>query len=134
MGDDQEKDEMESQEAPMDMGEEAGAAESPAEEVKDAFKAVGKGLGKLFSSIGAAVRDPEMQERAKAKGASVVDAVGSGINTVAGQVRETIQRRGDSDDEVEAETDTVVEGAARELDDADAVEEIRADLEGAEEE
>ena len=132
MGDDQEKDEMESQEAPMDMGEEAGAAESPVEEVKDALKTVGKGLGKLFASIGAAVRDPEMQERAKAKGAAVVDAVGSGINTVADQVRETIQRRDDSDDE--AETDTVVAGAVRELDDADAVEEIRADLEGAEEE
>ena len=134
MGDEQERDEMESVEEPMEAGNaEPEAAEGAGAEVKDAFKAVGKGLGKLFSSIGAAVRDPEMQEKAKAKGASVVDAVGSTINTVADQVRETIQRRGE-DDEVEPEADTVVEGAVRELDDADAVEEIRQDLEGAEEE
>lgn len=124
MSDDQMKDEGEHVEDAAAMGEDV--AESPAaQELKDAFQTVGKGLGRLFAAIGAAVRDPALQEKAKATGTSVVDAVGDTLNTVADQVKEVFQRTSES---VETEMDPSVEDAHRELDDTEAVEEIRADL------
>ncbi len=126
MGDEHMNDEMGSAEA-------SGAAEeahegSSTQEVKDAFATVGKGLSRLFSAIGSAIRDPEFQEKAKATGSSVVDAVGETLNTVADQVKDAFQRRGESAEEDGDGADEAMEDAERELDDADAVEEIRADL------
>ncbi len=124
MSDDHTKDEGEHVEDAAAMGEDV--AESPAaQELKDAFQTIGKGLGRLFAAIGSAVRDPALQEKAKATGTSVVDAVGDTLNTVADQVKEVFQRTSES---VETEIDLSVEDAHRELDDTEAVEEIRADL------
>ena len=76
------------------------------------------------------MRDPEVQEKAKRTGTSVVDALGTTLGTVAGEVRDVVNRRGSkpaAKEPAAAADDTAAE-ALRELDDADAVEEIRADL------
>lgn len=122
-----------SDEQPQDAGEPAeegtnnpqGEHESEAaSEVREAMHAVGEELNRLFSALGSAIRDPAVQEKAKATGSSIVDSVGDAFNTIAEQVRETFSRRSPS--EAESTEDAA---AHRELDDADAVEEIRADLE-----
>lgn len=105
-----------------------GEEGSSTDEVKDALRTVGEGLDRLFTAIGKAVRDPEVQEKAKQTGASVVDAIGTTLGTVAGDVRDVVQRKGGTPEE--SSTDAG-DDAVRELDDADAVEEIRADLDDA---
>ena len=107
-----------------------GEGEADTEEVKDALRTVGEGLDRLFTAIGKAVRDPEVQEKAKRTGTSVVDALGTTLGTVAGEVRDVVNRRGTKPaaEEPAAAADDTATDALRELDDADAVEEIRADL------
>ena len=102
-----------------------GEEGSSTDEVKDALRTVGEGLDRLFTAIGKAVRDPEVQEKAKQTGSSVIDAIGTTLGTVADDVRDVVQRKGSAPEEpsTDAEAD-----AMRELDDADAPEEIRADL------
>ncbi len=103
-----------------------GEEGSSTDEVKDALKTVGEGLDRLFTAIGKAVRDPEVQEKAKQTGTSVTDAIGTTLGTVASDVREMVQRKDAPPEEAPA-TDAEAD-AMRELDDADAVDEIRADL------
>ena len=98
---------------------------SSTEEVKDALRTVGEGLDRLFTAIGKAVRDPEVQEKAKQTGSSVIDAIGTTLGTVADDVRDVVQRKGAAPEEPAEDAEAE---AMRELDDADAVEEIRADL------
>ena len=103
--------------------------ESTTDEVKDALRTVGEGLDRLFTAIGKAVRDPEVQEKAKQTGTSVIDAIGTTLGSVADEVRGVMGKKDTgaapaSDDAPDAE-----DAAMRELDDADAAEEIRADLE-----
>lgn len=99
------------------------------EEVKDALKTVGEGLDRLFTAIGKAVRDPEVKEQARRTGSSVVEAIGTTLGTVADDVRDVVQRRGGSTTPPPDDTvDDAQADAMRELDDTDAVEEIRADL------
>lgn len=115
--------------APGTEGAEAPQEEHDSEiarEVRDAMRAVGEELNRLFSALGSAIRDPAVQEKAKATGTSIIDSVGDAFNTIADQVRDTFNRRPSSDDEPGSTED---EAAHRELDDADAVDEIRADLE-----
>lgn len=119
-----------------------GAGDTPAgDEVKDALRQVGDGLEKLFSAIGSAIRDPEMQEKAKATGTSMMDAIGQTLTKAAGEIRTAFENRGAGRADVEVEMDLdgdattgdTLDDAHRELDDADAVDEIRADLEDSEE-
>ena len=110
------------------------------DEVKDALKQVGDGLERLFSAVGAAIRDPEVKDKAKATGTSFLDAVGQTLTTVAGEVRTAFEQRTggasvDAEVDLDGESgDEAMDDAHRELDDADAVEEIRADLEDADDE
>lgn len=109
----------------------AGGDDDPAtDEVKDALRTVGEGLDRLFTAIGRTVRDPDVQAKAKQTGASVIDAIGTTLGTIADEVRDVVGRRGSGGDgESPSGDDPVTEDAVRELDDADAVDEIRADLE-----
>ncbi|NND84020.1 MAG: hypothetical protein HKN46_02615 [Acidimicrobiia bacterium] len=104
---------------------------SSTDEVKDALRTVGEGLDRLFTAIGNAVRDPEVQEKAKQTGTSVIDAIGTTLGTVADDVRDVVQRKGAPAEEPATDEETATDeqaDAMRELDDTDAVEEIRADL------
>lgn len=109
---------------------------SSTDEVKDALRTVGEGLDRLFTAVGKAIRDPEVKEKAKQTGTSVMDAIGTTLGTVASDVRDMVQRKeAPAEEEAEAETEETGSDAEadamRELDDADAVDEIRADLDDA---
>lgn len=98
-----------------------------AREVKEAMQTVGDGLNRLFTAIGSALRDPAVQEKAKATGSSIVDSVGETLNTVAEQIRDTFRREAEAEED-EVEADDAQQSAYRELDDTETIEELRTDL------
>ena len=102
-----------------------------ASEVKDALTTLGQGLERLFGAVGDAVKDEEVKESAKAAGTSLLDALGETFTRAAYEVRDSfrgatgpkVTDRGEA-----AEPADVMEAAEAELDDSEAIDEIRADL------
>jgi len=104
-----------------------------ASEVKDALTTLGQGLDRLFGAVGEAVKDDEVKETARRAGTSLLDALGDTFTAAAMEIRDAFkggQRTGsEATTTIEIEIDDAMEAAEREVDDADAVDEIRSDLE-----
>jgi hypothetical protein len=100
-----------------------------ASEVKDALTTLGQGLDRLFGAVGEAVKDDEVKETARKAGTSLLDALGDTFTSAAMELRDAFKgsQRADTTT-IEVEIDDAMEAAEREIDDADAVEEIRSDL------
>jgi hypothetical protein len=108
-------------EAPPE-GEEPGP--SP-DELREAARAFGRGLGRFFGAIGDAARDPEVKEQASRAGTSMLNALGATFDQLGKEASEAFTKARDGGDE----TDDDLEAAAqRELDDADLLEELKSDL------
>lgn len=105
-----------------------------ASEVKNALTTLGQGLERLFGAVGEAVKDDEVKESAKAAGTSLLDALGETFTKAAYEMRDAFKNGGGTTitdrggDEVVEEVVDVMEAAEAELDDSDAIDEIRADL------
>lgn len=89
------------------------------DELKDAARAFGRSFGRFVSAIGEAARDPEVKESARRAGSRVLDAFGQTFSQLGKEAKDAFESEGDDD---------AVEAATRELDDADLLDELKADL------
>ena len=109
------------------------AESDTASEVKDALTTLGQGLDRLFGAVGGAVKDDEVKETARRAGTGLLDALGDTFTAAAMEIRDAFKgaRRtgGDTATTIEVEIGDAMEAAEQEIDDAEAVEEIRSDLE-----
>lgn len=102
-----------------------------ASEVKDALTTLGQGLERLFGAVGGAVQDEEVKESAKAAGTSLLDALGETFTRAAYEIRDTFKGEAGAtvtDRGIDDESVDVMEAAEAELDDSEAIDEIRSDL------
>ncbi|MEX1280332.1 MAG: hypothetical protein AB1Z57_03120 [Acidimicrobiia bacterium] len=104
-------------------GEEPGP--SP-DELREAARAFGRGLGRFFGAIGDAARDPEVKEQASRAGTSMLNALGATFDQLGKEASEAFSKARDGQDE--GEEDDLAAAAQRELDDADLLEELKTDL------
>lgn len=102
-------------------GEEPGP--SP-DELREAARAFGRGLGRFFGAIGDAARDPEVKEQASRAGTSMLNALGATFDQLGKEASEAFSTARDGQDE----EDDLAAAAQRELDDADLLEELKTDL------
>jgi len=66
--------------------------------VRDALRTLGDAADRLATSVGDAVRDPEVRQTARTATNSLVDAVGLTLSQLAGDLRARTDRRPDSED------------------------------------
>jgi hypothetical protein len=84
--------------------EEPAAAQEPAEgavdNVRDALRTLGDAADRLASTVGDAVRDPDVKSDAKRAANSLVDAVGLTLSQLGGEIRNRTDRaRGGRDED-----------------------------------
>jgi hypothetical protein len=96
------------------------------DELKEAARAFGRSFGRLVGALGDAARDPEVKESARRAGSKVIDAFGTTFTQLGREAKEAFDGRGAGEDATADEPD--LEAATRELDDADLLDELKADL------
>lgn len=107
---------------------ESGEGEAPppsSDELKEAARAFGRSFGRLVGALGDAARDPEVKESARRAGSKVIDAFGTTFTQLGREAREAFDARSGED---AADDGDDLEAATRELDDADLLDELKADL------
>jgi hypothetical protein len=107
---------------------EPAEGEEPApstDELKEAARAFGRSFGKLVGALGDAARDPEVKESARRAGSKVLDAFGSTFTQLGREAKEAFDGSATAGG---AGEDDPMEAATRELDDADLLDELKADL------
>lgn len=67
------------------------------DEVKDAFRTLGKAWDRLADAVGAAVKDEGVRQQAKDAATGFFDAVGSAFSQLGSELRKT-RREGDPDE------------------------------------
>lgn len=96
------------------------------EAVKEAFDAVSDSLERLFSSLGSAIKDEDVQAEAKSAAAAVVDALGVTVEDLGVELKNLFKRDFDAKSPPEA-SDTTGEESEKMIDQAS--EDLREDLE-----
>lgn len=91
------------------------------DELKEAARAFGRSFGRFVGALGNAARDPEVKETAKRAGSRVLDAFSTTFEQLGKEAKGAFEK---SDEE----PGDAMEEATRELDDADLLDELKADL------
>ncbi len=98
------------------------------DELKEAASQFGRAIGRLFGAIGDAARDPEVKEQAQKAGSSMLAALGKTFDQLGDEANEAFNKSKSKADEANDGGGDVMEAAERELDDADLLDELKADL------
>lgn len=109
--------------------EPAGADPGPSgDELKEAANQFGRAIGRLFGAIGDAARDPEVKDQAQKAGTSMLAAIGKTFDQLGDEATDAFNKTKSKADDANDGAEDVMEAAERELDDADLLDELKADL------
>ena len=98
------------------------------DELKEAANQFGRAIGRLFGAIGDAARDPEVKDQAQKAGSSMLAAIGKTFDQLGDEATEALNKTKSKADDANDSAEDVMEAAERELDDADLLDELKADL------